>query len=124
MKKIILLTFAFPLITFADNCFKQSYCATGEAPKFILCSRGQDCSKAIDLGLQFEKDCTVSWWLGDAQEIRKYTVNKNRIAILAREGISEKTKKYSISRDHKKIRAQDESGFIYTAKACVSAPKK
>lgn len=122
MKKLIALIF-FPLITSADNCFKQTYCATGEAPKFILCNRGQDCSKAVDLGIKFEKDCTVSWWLGDAQEMRKYTVNKSRITILPRDPLSEKAQRYSLSKDRKKITSQDESKYIYNINACVSGSK-
>jgi hypothetical protein len=121
MKKIIISIVAFPLITLANTCFEKTFCATGDAPKFILCGRGQDCSKAVDLGMQFKKDCTVTWWLGDAADMRTYKISKNRLMVLPRNGSLENTQKYLVSKDQKQIKVQDSTKYIYSTAACAPA---
>ena len=119
---ILILTLAtFTSVAQGKACFTKTYCSTGEAPKFILCGRGQDCSKAKDRGIQFKQDCTVSWWLGDAQEMRSYEVKGSEILIPSRTGGEEIV--YNLSDDHKSVTLKSSPKWIYSESACILVSK-
>lgn len=117
MKALLILgLMSLSVTTLANSCFTATYCATGSAPRFILCGRGQDCTRAKDMGIRFVNDCTVSWWLGDAAEFRNYEVNGKTINIEKRPG-SMKELAYELSDDNKSITMKSE-GWVYTQEAC------
>ena len=102
----------------AGECFARTFCAMGSAPKYILCSRGQDCANAPDLGLQFRSDCTMAAWRGDAQETRKYEVVGTKVTVLPNAWTSGGQKEnYRLSRDGKKL-VSNETKHTFSAEAC------
>ena len=120
---LILLTLGLALLipeqTFADSCFEKTFCSTGLAPKFILCSRGQDCTKSVDLGMSFKSDCTVSWWLGDAKMMRNYSIQKNTVTILHRPGMEDETDSdYTLSRSGTRLTSRSNPKWVYSTEKC------
>ena len=104
---------------FADSCFQKTFCSTGLAPKFILCSRGKDCTKALDLGMSFKSDCTVSWWLGDAKMMRNYSIQKNTVTILKRPGVEDETDAdYTLSRSGARLTSRSNPKWVYSTQKC------
>ncbi|MFN7131014.1 MAG: hypothetical protein ACK4N5_02960 [Myxococcales bacterium] len=101
------------------TCFARAYCSTGAAPKFILCSRGQDCTNARDRGMQFKADCTVSRWLGDAQQTRPYSVADGLLTIAPNDWEkSASPEKYRMSKDGQTLTSVTEPTHVYSTKAC------
>lgn len=100
-------------IAAAGECFELTYCSTGEAPRYIFCSRGQDCSKAKDHGLQFKADCTVSRWLGDALMTQKYQISGKTLKV--------EKEAYELSADGQSIVALNNRQHVFATKACKAA---
>ena len=120
---LILLALGLPLLihdqTFAESCFDKTFCSTGLAPKFILCSRGKDCTKSVDRGMSFKSDCTVSWWLGDAQMMKKYSIHQNALTILKRPGLEEETDvTYTLSRSGTRLTSRSNPEWVYSTQKC------
>jgi hypothetical protein len=103
----------------ADAYFSKTFCSTGVAPKFKLCSRGQDCSQAKDKGLQFKKDGSVSWWLGDAMMSRSYRVDQGVITVIPQKWETEdQEKRYRLSKNSLLIREFETPTHVYSVKSC------
>ena len=114
----LLLTLSSSLV-FGSSCLDARFCSTGEAPRFILCSRGHDCSKAIDLGMNFSKDCTASWWLGDAQMMKKYKIENDVITILKNSwDESDHDQKFTLSKDQTSLISLSNPKHIYSKTSC------
>lgn len=107
----LLLMSAF---THAGECFNLTFCSTGAAPRYILCSRGHDCSQAKDLGLQFKSDCTVSRWLGDAMMTQKYLISGKVLKVLK----DNETETYQLSSNGQSITSLENAKHVLAVDAC------
>jgi hypothetical protein len=66
-----------------QNCLEKTFYSVHSEYSNILCSRGQDCSKAKDKGLKFS-NCSIEYWKGDTGIILNYKIKDNIIIFLAR----------------------------------------
>ncbi len=106
-------------LAYGQDCISNTFCSTGEALKYIQCGRGQDCSKAKDLGLHFQSDCKVSRWLGDAQETRSYKVRGEVVSILPPAWTPDVPQEnFKLSADKKKLTSIENSKHVFATDAC------
>ena len=107
----------------SSNCFERTFCATGTARRFVLCSRGADCSKALDHGMAFKSDCTVSRWLGDALETRPYEIQGSTVLVKPRLSGDADTETYSLDLRRGTLKSKGPEPLIWKVSACSQETK-
>lgn len=120
MKMPLLVLWSLVLTVEASaGCFERTFCSTGAATKYILCSRGHDCSKAKDKGMAFQKDCQVSRFLGDAMETRRYQIQDKSVQILPPAWTPEvKPEHYRLSASGNELISEENGKFVWSVQAC------
>ena len=127
---LLLASFLTPMLSVSparassQKCFNETFCSTGQAPRYILCSRGQDCSRAIDRGIQFKDDCTVSRWLGDAQLMERYEVRDDRIRVIQSSVDPSEREEFTLKRAAATITSSKHPEFVWAASFCKSNGKR